>query len=317
MSARPPDPGSEPRYTRAMRPAQESLEDRCDAALALRSQPDGSFASRPGGESRVDATAWAAMALAAGDAAPEAVRAARAQLAAEQREDGRLAAHPDHPQAAWPTPLAILAWLGDPEHTGSLERAVTFLLESTGLHWPPDPAAAIGHDTSIEGWPWIQETHSWVEPTSLCMLALSAAGRGGHPRVREAARLLLDRRLPGGGWNYGNSLVFGSELRPLPESTGVALHALAGRAATNDVEAGLAYLAGALQAIRTPFTLGWGVMGLAAWGRRPPAAEVWLSESLERQSRFGAYDTAHLALLALAARRPEGLLVDAPKEEHG
>ena len=171
-----------------------------------------------------------------------------------------------------------------------------------------EPDAAPGHDTSLRGWPWIQKTHSWTEPTALGVLALEAAGRGGHARAHEATELLLDRMLPVGGWNYGNTTVFGSPLRPLPESAGVALQALAGRVARERVAASLAYLASEIERIRTPFTLGWGVLGLAAWGAQPLDADRWLAETLERETVFGRFDTSALALLALAARARSGLL---------
>ena len=59
-------------------------------------------------------------------------------------------------------------------------------------------------------------------------MALRAAGRASHPRVREAVRLLCDRALDEGGWNYGNTRVFANTLQPFPATTGIALTALAG-----------------------------------------------------------------------------------------
>ncbi len=131
------------------------------------------------------------------------------------------------------------------------------------------------------------------------MLALEATGRADHPRVVEARRLLLDRKLEGGGWNYGNTRVFGRGLRPLPESTGVALVALRNRTEAGGVRSSLAYLETQLVGIRTPFTLGWGLLGLAAWGVRPEAAGRWVEETLARAAQLGPFDTAHLALLLL------------------
>jgi hypothetical protein len=61
------------------------------------------------------------------------------------------------------------------------------------------------------------------------VIALKATGHLQHDRVREGIRMMLDRQLPHGGWNYGNSVVFGRELRPMPESTGAALTGLAGQ----------------------------------------------------------------------------------------
>ena len=86
----------------------------------------------------------------------------------------------------------------------------------------------VGHDTTLQGWPWVVGTHSWVEPTAINVLALRSAGQAGHPRCREAVKLLLDRQLPEGGWNYGNTTVLGHVLRPQVQPTGLALAALAG-----------------------------------------------------------------------------------------
>ena len=90
------------------------LEAQYDA-LIRRAAPDGGFAAAEGEASRPDATAWAAMALFAANLAPELVAAARAALAAAQSPDGRLALVPGRPEAAWPTALALLAWLPDPD----------------------------------------------------------------------------------------------------------------------------------------------------------------------------------------------------------
>src|SRR4030065_1592055 len=67
-----------------------------------------------------------------------------------------------------------------------------------------------------------------VEPTALSLIALRIAGNGENELAREATRMLMDRQLPTGGWNYGNTFVYGHELYPQPENTGLALDALAG-----------------------------------------------------------------------------------------
>jgi len=289
--------------------AEDPLAARCAAELLARALPEGGFASRPGGAHRPDASAWATLALCVGEAGGEAVRAARDRLAREQRDDGSVSAHPEHPAAAWPTPVAVLAWHGSPYHALARERAVAYLLATAGAHWPVEPGAAPGHDTSLRGWPWVQETHSWVEPTALGLLALEAAGHPRHPRVAEARRLLLDRALPGGGWNYGNTRVFGRVLRPLPESTGVALAALGGGPTERaSVRPGLAYLETELARIRTPFTLGWGLLGLGIWQVWPEPSARWVEETLARVAQLGPFDTAHLALLLLGYRARSGAL---------
>src|SRR2546428_787916 len=86
------------------------------------------------------------------------------------------------------------------------------------------------------------------EPTALAatamhVLALKAAGHRDHPRTREAVRLLIDRLLPGGGCNYGNTIVLGQELRPQLQPTGLAMLALAGETDPDGrVAMSLAYL---------------------------------------------------------------------------
>ena len=288
-----------------------ALEDdppaRCLKALRERRLPDGGFSGLPGGQYRPDATAWASLALAEDDASAELVGAARERLAADQLSDGRVPIRPEHPNAAWPTYLAVLAWRGSRVHRERRERAIQFVLDNTGLHWPVDPGAATEHDTSIRGWPWIVDTHSWVEPTALAILALRATDHGDHDRVREAVRMLLDRMLPHGGWNYGNTRVFGSELPPLLERTGMALSALSGHVERKRVAASIDYLAARLPRVRTPLSLAWGLLGLGAWGERPPPAEGWILETLARQEAAGAYDTSHVALLLLGHRATDGL----------
>jgi len=51
-----------------------------------------------------------------------------------------------------------------------------------------------------------------------------------HPRADEAVQLMLDRILPGGGCNYGNTIVLDQLLRPHIQPTGIVLLALAGDA---------------------------------------------------------------------------------------
>ncbi|MGA6993195.1 MAG: hypothetical protein WBX50_04775 [Candidatus Deferrimicrobiaceae bacterium] len=267
----------------------------------------GGFSHRPAGEYRVDATAWAAMALAAAGTDESLLGKARDRIAGEQQEDGRVSVSPEHPEAFWPTPLAALAWEGSPPHREAQSRAVTFLKETTGRHFVKDPESPVKHDPSIRGWPWIANTHSMVEPTALSLIALRTAGQGGNGRTREGIRMLMDRQLAAGGWNYGNTSVYGQELYPQPENTGLALDALAGRVLRNDVARSLGYLEERLTHVRAPLSLGWGLLGLGAWGARPGNARHWLRESFALQRKYGPYDTTLLSLLLLASLATGGL----------
>ena len=276
--------------------------------MEKRARPSGGFAPDPGRAqpSRPDAAAWAILALAAVGTEEESLRPARSWLAGRQLSDGRVCLTRDHREVVWPTAIAALAWQGSPSHLGSLERAAQFLLGFGGESLPPVPM--LGHDTTLVGWPWIAMTHSWVEPTALAVMALRVAGHGDHARVDEARDLLLDRMLSEGGWNYGNTTAFGQGLRPAPSSTGIALSALAGLVEAAPLEPSLAYLSIEATRLRSPLSLAWSLLGLAAFGERPAGALAWVVECLERQTTVGPYDTALLAQLLLSAVVTEGVV---------
>jgi hypothetical protein len=256
--------------------------------LSQRALPNGGFSGRTGCGYRPDATAWAILALVAVGSRKNLVQLARSQLAAEQMQDGRVSLSPDHPQAFWPTALAVIAWQGSLAHRLHQLRALKFLLDT--------------------GWPWIGDTHSWVEPTAMVLLALELTGYGDHERAREARLMLLDRQLESGGWNYGNTSVFGQQLRPMPEPTGLALNSLSGRVQREIVERSLSYLKDQVCRLRTPHSLGWSLLGLGAWGEQPADAESFVFECIDRQHVYGSYDTPQLSLLLASLLGKKGLL---------
>lgn len=270
-------------------------------SLSKRILSDGGLTDRPDGEFRVDSTAFAILSLAAAGESPELLERSRARLRNEQDDDGRVWVSREHPASYWPTPLAILAWQNSPASEFAQNRAVHFLLGTTGNHFPRKPDAPWAHDTSLKGWSWIEATHSWVEPTAMGIIALRAAGHVQHDRVGEAVRLLLDRQLPHGGWNSGNTLMFGRELHPNPEGTGAALVGLVSQVERRSVARSLDYLQGEVDRLRTPISLGWALLGLAAWDQYPSNAAALVDRCLASQSRYGEYETSALCLLFLGA----------------
>lgn len=276
-------------------------------ALRKRALSEGGFGNSGHSNYRTDATAWAILALIAGGNDKELINLGRSRLAAGQLPDGRICLSSDHPEVYWPTPLAILTWWQSPSHQANLSRAVNFLLTNAGLTFEPAQKGPDEHDHSLHGWPWVTATYSWIDPTALGVIALKVAGRGDHPRVLEAERLILDRQCLHGGWNYGNRLMYGAELRPMPENTGLALDALQGLVAKASLEPSLKYLKAAISTLRTPIALTFGLLGLGAWGERPAAAHSWLSECWQRQERYGVYDTTAISLIILASCLSGGL----------
>jgi hypothetical protein len=235
-------------------------------------------------------TALTALALAAWGRKEQAQQAA-AWLTQLQAEDGSVGVRDGEPTPRWPTGLAVLAWIAahppvsrpseQPLNGNSVERAIDWIL---GMHSKPLPqATATSHDTKLIAWPWVEGTHAWVEPTAFHVLALKAAGHARHPRTREAVQLLLDRQLPDGGCNYGNTLVLGRQLRPHLQPTGIAMTALGGTPARDErVDRSLDYLAGNISRRTPSMSLCWSLLGLRAHGRQCGQADSWLADAAKR-----------------------------------
>lgn len=282
----------------------------CRATLRKRALDGGGFPLYPGQAFRPDATAWAVLALAVTKARKDEYRmieAGRSRLAGSQSRDGRVSMSPDDTGSYWPTPLAILAWCDSETYAGQRLRAIRFLLETSGETWAKDKNSPFGHDTSIPGWSWTLGAHPWVEPTALSVIALRLSGFADHVRVHEGVRMLMDRQLPTGGWNYGNTSVYGTQLLPQPDCTGLALSALTGCVPLSDVEKSLDYLVSRAVRVRTPLSLGWGILGLSAWGRKPDQTAAWIRECVDAEEVRGTYDTTLVSLLLLALHAKEGL----------
>ncbi|MBI1785528.1 terpene cyclase/mutase family protein [Candidatus Sumerlaeota bacterium] len=281
----------------------------CIDSIRQCANPEGGFLPRrrviaP----RPDATAWGIIALAASSNNEDTLLPHRNQLAAIQSPDGRVAISPENADAFWTTALAILAWHGSPQHSEARSKAVDFVLKTEGIRHLKTADSPLAHDSSLLGWPWIIGTSSWAEPTALCIIALRAAGFGNHDRVLQGIELLINRQISTGGWNYGNTAVYDQTLKPMTNSTGLVLNALAGRVDAAKIESSLNYLKGEIATLRSPQSLGWGILGLGAWGMRPAESADWIAACLKAESRLGGYDVPQFAILALASAAQGGIL---------
>ena len=272
---------------------------------------------QPGGAQCVEPTVLASLGLLAwahgsqADRLRAAAKGAADWLSRIQQADGSLGISQSLPRPGWPTAWALLLWSNLDGYTVQREMAVAWLLERQGraytIELPNDP---VGHDTTIVGWPWVAETHSWVEPTALAVLALRKQGLTAHQRTQDGLRLVRDRAILTGGWNCGNPALFGTTLRARPAPTGLALLALAGVDAWNSrVELACRYLQEVLPRIRSPQSLCWGLLGLAAWGKRLPEPDRWLAESYVQTARQGHTPPLLAYLLLARARRSFQLVV--------
>lgn len=276
-------------------------------AVSGRAAADGGLAAHRGGPFNPEATAWGAIALRLGGVRQDLTLSCLEKLSTVQSSDGRVSRYGDHPESFWPTPLAVLAWRGSEPHLRNLGKGVDFLLANSGRHWKKPEGYPCDYDTSIRGWPWAADAHSWVEPTSLALLALDAAGKGDNPRFSEGARMLLDRQLPHGGWNFGITLMYGHEIPPQAHLTGIALAALKGYASPDSVKKSIDYLKTVISETRAPLSLCWSILGLSAWGLRPSGVSGMIAESLLLQQKYGEFDTSIISLLVIAMCAEEGL----------
>lgn len=266
-----------------------------------------------GAPASTEPTAVAALALFA-HGRTESGRKLASQLLEIQKDDGSLGVDRVHALPGWPTAWAILAWRAaqasedfDPAFVTAYERGRDWLLGVVGDSG--DTVQWKGHDVHLHGWPWVAGTHSWLEPTALALLALRLTGKAGTSRAREATALLVNRLLPEGGCNYGNTIVFGQALRPHLQPTGLALVALRGEPDVDGrIGRSVEYLQRELNEQTTSASLSYGLLGLASRDRFPASAGAWLRAAADRTLARDA-SSYKLGLIALAALGKECPLV--------
>jgi hypothetical protein len=262
--------------------------------------PGEGWSYRSGEPSRVEPTSYALLALAAaGATAPsEAV----AWLLEAQNADGSWGG-PTTADAPWVSAPAVLALSRLRIAPEARLRGIKWLLEARSES--PPRAEGVPTDTHLVGWPWTRGSFGWVEPTCHALIALRAAGLQ-HVRIGEAIRFLLDRRCDGGGWNYGVTRILGAPVSPFPQTTALAVSALAGSRAPHTLDADLAVLVRFLDEPLGALDLASIALALDAGDRDPAPALVRLGSVLE--SGWTSGENVHaLALTTLAAQLPGGV----------
>ncbi|MGZ8949787.1 MAG: prenyltransferase/squalene oxidase repeat-containing protein [Candidatus Aminicenantales bacterium] len=239
----------------------ENLKER----LLSFSRPDGGLPYYRGGLSSTEPTLLAALALFAIGVPVEPPKPLLSWALALQNTDGSLSVDPGHRgQGLWLTAHAAIVF----HHYGleeNLKRAQDFLLSLKSVTILND--VRIKQDNTLAGWPWVPGTFGWVEPTAWSLIALNLSGQAGHARAVEGRKLLLDRRIPSGGWNYGNPGLDDKELLPFWDTTGLALTSLRGQVDIDRVRPSLDLVEKRQDKIESLCGLAWAVIGLQAYGR--------------------------------------------------
>lgn len=256
-----------------------------------------------------------------------------------QQSSGCVAVNTAQQEPGWTTGWAVLAWqaaitgvlphlsrpasrvmeavntsLSGRQSAADQQRTAWEQAAKQGLAWllaahgeAVEQGTTAKHNGSLVGWSWVDQTHSWLEPTSLALLALAASQQTEHARYQEGIAMLKDRLIPSGGANYGNTMVLGQWLRPHLQPTGLALWGLGPAASTVPElrDAAVAFLLKELPNETAPASLAYAALGLAAQGVRSGSLWPQLLTVLESRpaEEFSAY---HLGLLlfALAAHAP-------------
>lgn len=242
--------------------------------------PDGGWGYSPGKASRLEPTCWAVLALQG--LVPESIL--RGTIARWPSRDGllieRVGGNPNYAFHA----LGLLALQAlQAEHAATNAELVRGLQRGAGVRLD-EPNTSNRQDNTLQGWSWIPETFSWVEPTAWALLALKKSqGLATAPversRLAEAEALLVDRCCVLGGWNYGNSNMFGRELRPYVPTTAIALLALQSLTRGQALDRSLTFLSTAASIERSGYAMSIARIALTVFGRD----DSGVAEALDRQ----------------------------------
>ena len=222
-----------------------------------------------------------------------------------QTSAGSIGVTAEEEKPAWPTSLAILAWLsleqsGAYEFRTARKRAIDWLLQAQGKRL--ERRRQIEHDTTILGWSWAENTHSWLEPTCFSVLALQAAGLSDHQRTRDGIAMIVDRLHQTGGCNYGNTVVLGQSTLPHLQPSGLAMLAIADIPIEDPrVDRTLDYLEASISKQTATASLCFALLGLASHNRRPKHASTLIGHAIQRDQSSKSQSCYKIALACLAA----------------
>jgi hypothetical protein len=221
----------------------------------------------------LEATALAVMAL-SGQGREGACSSGTAELLRLQRDDGGWPAFAGDSEGSWTTALALCALNESSGSISARERALEWLLRERGKegHWlwrwkfkTTDRNVRFNPDKY--GWPWSPGAGSWVIPTAFSMVAIKQftvcnRSEASEKRIRLGVEMLFDRACVDGGWNSGNSVVYGVPLRPHVEATAIALLALQDELRGEIVRTSVKWLESQAGDIQAVSSLAWCILTL-------------------------------------------------------
>jgi len=240
--------------------------------LKSRQMKSGGWAYFDSVQESLEATCLAELAL-----APERQASSSAAilfLLKSQLSDGCWPAFLVDSEGSWTTAIALCALNSTGDFTAAREKACRWLCAERGRegHWFwrwkfKTSDRNVRFDPDKYGWPWISGSASWVIPTAFSIVAIKQftvcnRSDASEKRIRLGVEMLLDRACVDGGWNSGNSVVYGVPLRPHVEATAIALLALQDEQRTEMVQKSLSWLRQNAASVDSVSSLAWCILTL-------------------------------------------------------
>src|SRR5215467_2963763 len=277
---------------------------------------DGGWGAVKGRVSNTESTAFAAMALESLQRTElhAKVAAGLDWLSRHQDSDGSWRLNDVTPSGSWSTATAILCMSTFPAWRDRALRGARWALTQEGsslgwlgslVTWFMGQKDVNKINMDLKGWPWASGSFSWVEPTSYFLIGLkrlrfALSGTNVDDRIGQGELMIYDRVCEEGGWNYGNSKVYGEALWPYPDITALALIALQDNKQTEANRKSLRMLEKALNDTRSGLALSWSIICFQLYGLEVTRLGSMLAESFEKTAFLGETKSLALALLASA-----------------
>ena len=278
--------------------------------LRGRQMKSGGWAYFVSGQESIEATCLSALGLSpeSGGIAERAVKF----LFESQLTGGGWPAFRGDKEGSWTTPLALSTLIVTGHQSEACERALKWLLVEKGEegHWLwrwkfKIADRNVRFDPDKFGWPWSHGAGSWVIPTALSVMALKqytvcARREASEARIRLGVEMLFDRACVDGGWNSGNSVVYGVPLRPHVEATAIALLALQDEQRTQTVDKSLLWLRQQAATVASASSLAWTILSLFTY--RESIQQLQDRLAIMIGDGDGIRNNATLAVVLLALR---------------
>ena len=283
--------------------------------LLKHQNPDGGWGVVPGRVSNTEATSLAVLAgkLVNQTSVEKSLQRGTQWLAGRQLTDGSWPVNGELNKGSWVTPLAVIALHHFPDQQVRAIKGAEWIVKQRGRGLPLLASLLVrlsitkletDLNPNLTGWSWTAGAFSWVEPTSYALIALKQIRghlktRGISERIEEGEEMIYDRMCVGGGWNYGNSIVFGENLWPYPDTTALALIALQDHHNRPANRQSLEALQTMLKDVHTGLALSWSIICLSLYGEETKKWKDLLAQAFQQTHFLGETKNVALSILAM------------------